>query len=90
MKNIPYSYQQKSKQYPVEIVTTEITDLSSNNQLPRHIRTLESPSHRGYKHFGQINHKPRVCKIDPKPFTNPFSSESLAWYIAKEPVSTVN
>lgn len=89
MQNIPYSYQSKDKQYPVEIITTEITDLSSNNKLPRHIRTLETQSHRGYQRFGQTNYKPRICKIDPKPFINPFSSESLAWYIAKEPVSTV-
>jgi hypothetical protein len=75
--------QQRNSQYPIEIIATEVTDWHSKHKLPRHIYQLESKPHRGQSQIGQINHKPRICKLEP----NPTSTGHLAWDILRYQLS---
>jgi hypothetical protein len=86
MKNLsyyPHQPNRPNKQYPVEIMATEITDLSSRHQLPRHICQLESKSHRGQSFINQFNYQPRICEIEPKPV----KTNNLAWDILRYQLS---
>ncbi|MGL5079663.1 MAG: hypothetical protein ACRDBG_28025 [Waterburya sp.] len=75
--------QQRNRQYPVERIATEVTDWQSRHKLPRHICQLETKTHRGQSQMGQMNHKPRICKIEP----NPTTTGHLAWDILRYQLS---
>lgn len=83
MENSSNYSQQRNSQYPVEIIATEVTDWHSKHKLPRHICQLESKPHRGQSQIGQMNHKPRICKLEP----NPTSTGHLAWDILRYQLS---
>jgi hypothetical protein len=83
MENLSDYFQQQSQKYPVEIIATEVSDCQPRYKLPRHICQPETKSHRGQTKIGQMNHNPRICKIEP----NPTATGHLAWDILRYQLS---